>query len=278
MKRIVGICRFSYVGRSDWKAFAGIKGQDEALLSRVAAQLFTPRRMAQRFRSFRDVTLASVAAQSDPNFTFLVVSSDRMPQAMRENLLTLCRDIPQAQVVFAAQPTLGEVLAPILQDMAQQDGRPVIQFRLDDDDGLPARYIQRLRAHAARLDDLAQFGICFNRGVMIKLEPDRPPVPLSFQMPFLGAGCAVRLADPRQSIFAMGHYQIPRRMTVLQDNEQMGALVLRWVDSDSVELDLAKLPKGIEILPDTKADQIFAAEYPWLRPVAIKALLGADLP
>lgn len=274
MDRITGICRFSYVGRSDWKAFAGVKGQDEALLARVADGLFQPDRMEKRFRSFRDVTLASVAAQTDPDFTFLVISSNRMPQPMQQRLLDLCRPVPQVKVVFAAEPTLGEVLAPILDQMAQQDGRPPIQFRLDDDDGIPARFIQRLRAHAARLSDLEQFGICFNRGMMIKLEPGRKPVPLSFQMPFLGAGCAVRLANPRMSIFAIGHYQIPRRMTVIQDNDQTGALVLRWVDSDSVELDLQNLPKGVEILPDAKAGKMFSAEYPWLNPAAIEALLN----
>ncbi|TWI38045.1 glycosyltransferase [Paracoccus sulfuroxidans] len=274
MDRIIGICRFSYVGRSDWKAFAGTKGQDEALLARVAAGLFQPDRMEKRFRSFRDVTLASVAAQTDPDFTFLVISSNRMPQPMQQRLLDLCAGVAQVKVVFAAEPTLGEVLAPILEEIAQQDGRPPIQFRLDDDDGIPARFIQRLRAHATRLSDLEQFGICFNRGMMIKLEPGRKPVPLSFQMPFLGAGCAVRLANPRLSIFAIGHYQIPRRMTVIQDNDQTGALVLRWVDSDSVELDLQNLPKGVEILPDAKAGKMFSAEYPWLHPVAIEALLN----
>lgn len=264
MDRIVGICRFSYVGRSDWKVFSKVEGQDEALLAKVAKDLFRPERMAQRLRSFRDVTLASLAAQSDRDFIFLVISSDRMPEPMKKELRALCASVPQIQLYFASEPTLGDALAPILSALAKEAGRPVVQFRLDDDDGLPQHFIRNLRGHAQRLAGFDRFGISFSRGMMCKLEPESAPVPLLFNLPFLGAGCAVRLTDPSRCIFAMGHYQIPRRMTVIQDFDNAGAFVLRWVASDSTELKLDRLPREIERLSDARARDMIAQDYPWL--------------
>ena len=51
--QVVGVCRFSMLGRGDWKAYRN--QPDEALdtiYADKAAELFTPERMEARFATF----------------------------------------------------------------------------------------------------------------------------------------------------------------------------------------------------------------------------------
>ena len=81
------------LGRGDWKAYKG-KSDDElaAIYEQKADELFEVSRMEHRLATFEHLTLASMQAQSDQNFSFLVVSSDRMPIEYRRRLEKCARD------------------------------------------------------------------------------------------------------------------------------------------------------------------------------------------
>ena len=81
------------LGRGDWKAYKG-KSDDElaAIYEQKADELFEVSRMEHRLATFEHLTLASMQAQSDQNFSFLVVSSDRMPIEYRRRLEKMCED------------------------------------------------------------------------------------------------------------------------------------------------------------------------------------------
>ncbi|MFI0395338.1 glycosyltransferase [Paracoccus sp. p1-h21] len=270
---IVGFCRFSFVGRGDWQAFRDIQGQPPELLDRVAQNLFDPLRLEQRFRSFAQLTLASVRAQTDPDFVFVVLASDRLDPVSRARLQALCDPVPQVGLIFSDAPTLSEALHPVLAELRHDSRRNVIQFRLDDDDAIPGDYIANLRRHAERLADLDRFAISFNRGLMVKLAPGQAPVPLAYALPFLGAGCAISDGRDHKLIFEIGHFQIAKLFTHIQDIDHPGALVTRWTDSDSKELVLDALPRNITRLRDWRFRRQIRRHFPFLNDVDFASLL-----
>lgn len=270
---IVGFCRFSFVGRGDWRAYRHVDGEPPELLDQVAQNLFDPTRLEQRFRSFEHLTLASVRAQTDPDFVFIVLASDRMDAISRARLAALCEPVPQVELLFSDAPTLSQALHPVLDELRQDAHRNVIQFRLDDDDAIPTDYIANLRRHAARLADMDRFAISFNRGLMLKLQPDQPPIPLFYTLPFLGAGCAISDRRNQKLIFEMGHFQIGKLFTHIQDIERTGALVTRWTDSDSKELQLDDLPRHITRIREWRFNRQIRQHFSFLRDFDFSTLL-----
>ena len=134
--RIVGICRFSLVGRGDWKPWRMVPpGDEERVQEEQAAVLFSPDRLAARFALFQHVTLPSIAGQTDPDFNFLVLASELMPAAFRDRLQALCDTVPQVVLRFFPATTVGEAQARVFAEMGFRHGETV-QFRLDDDDAL----------------------------------------------------------------------------------------------------------------------------------------------
>ena len=82
--RTVGICRFSYAGEGGFK----VGHDDHATLE---AFLYGAARMEERFRLFEAITLPCVAAQTDPDFTFLIVQEP----TFRRTTLNGCTRSPQ---------------------------------------------------------------------------------------------------------------------------------------------------------------------------------------
>ena len=55
-----------------------------------AGMLFAPDRMEARFATFEHLTLASLKAQTDGDFTFVVLASSLMPETWQDRLEALC--------------------------------------------------------------------------------------------------------------------------------------------------------------------------------------------
>lgn len=121
-ERIVGFCRFSFWGRSDWGVYAGTKpgtAAEEKALQRSLATLYDEARLAFRFRSFERLTLASLVAQKNRDFLFVVLSSKAMPAVWRQRLRALCAGQPQIRLVFSEERDVGLALAPILDELTE---------------------------------------------------------------------------------------------------------------------------------------------------------------
>src|SRR5690554_4566861 len=91
--RVIGICRFSY------PALGGFKRMHATVAEREA-YLYAPQRMALRFAHFESLVLPSLRAQTDPDFTFLIVIGHNMPEPWLSKLHALC-----ARSEFAGSPT-----------------------------------------------------------------------------------------------------------------------------------------------------------------------------
>ena len=59
------------------------------------AFLHDPTRLNVRFNCLETLTLPSIRAQADADFTFAIMIGDRFPGAAKDRLKTLTADIPQ---------------------------------------------------------------------------------------------------------------------------------------------------------------------------------------
>ncbi|MBB1490454.1 MULTISPECIES: glycosyltransferase [unclassified Paracoccus (in: a-proteobacteria)] len=207
--RIVGLCRFSLVGRGDWRATRKMRAEEfGAIASERAAMLFAPRRLEARLATFEHLTLASLKGQTDPDFTFVVLASSLMPEFYQDRLEAVCAQVPQVVLRYF----------PVTSAEAAQDAtfrelgipyRDTLQFRLDDDDCLCADYVEVMRRHAAPLMDGPEVFAASLTGVMFSVLNGQRPVIHDWPVAFFSAGAAMR--HPRRSIFRFGHYALPQR-------------------------------------------------------------------
>lgn len=269
---IVGFCRFSYLGHSDWSAMR--KNPDKSALSEAdwqtrAALLYDDARMAARFAAFETFCLPSIRAQDDPWFRFHVLISPELPDHWRDRLLALCAPVPQIRVTPLDGRDLETALAPLLAELQAKAARNLIQFRLDDDDALALGAVTRMRDHAARLADFANFGFSFANSLSIAVYPGQPVAVLHHKTPFLSASTVVRLSDPLQSVFSIAHARVPLRLTHLVDRSGIGAMALKW-PSDSRAMDLDNLPAEVRVLKDPALRREIARWFPWLKDVDLQ--------
>lgn len=90
--QVIGFCRFSY------PAEGGFQVEHETLQERLR-YLYAPVRMEERFQHFETICLPGIRAQTDPDFTFLILVGDSLPETYLGRLKDLISDIPQAQIV-----------------------------------------------------------------------------------------------------------------------------------------------------------------------------------
>ena len=86
-------------------------------------------RMEHRLATFEHLTLASMQAQSDQNFSFLVVSSDRMPIEYRRRLEKMCEGRKQIVLRFVAPMHISEAIRQYAAEV-EIDLADIVQFRL----------------------------------------------------------------------------------------------------------------------------------------------------
>ena len=78
--QILGICRFSY------PALGGFQIEHDSIEERCD-YLYAPEQLDMRFSCFETLTLPSIRAQSDPNFTFVILIGESLPLRQRSAVL-----------------------------------------------------------------------------------------------------------------------------------------------------------------------------------------------
>lgn len=212
--RILGVCRFSMLGRGDWKAYRNQPDDAlEAIYANQARELFTPDRLEARLATFEHLTLRSLANQSDADFRFLVVSSDRLPDRYRDRLQQICKGVDQVVLRFLSPTHISDAIHGIAPDIGL-DLPETVQFRLDDDDCVSRDYIRRLRRHAASLWRNAHFAVSFPAHFYCISDGPTEGI-YNWFSPFFSAGAAIRHSS--RTVFDYGHYAIPTRLVAVTD-------------------------------------------------------------
>lgn len=160
---VAGVVRFSVLMR-DWAEF---RLSRETSFEERRAILFDPARLEERFRLFEAITLPSALAQTRDDWTLLVVGPAGLPAPFRSRLADLLA--PHTNLVLAEMEpdeSLPAVVRARLDQMFPAAERRVT-FRLDDDDGLSARFIDDLRRAIALWDRGRDMAFSFPQGHLL---------------------------------------------------------------------------------------------------------------
>lgn len=269
---ILGICRFSYLGRGDWVAYKGTaldSAQQDAARQQTARTLFDPARLAFRFRTFQTLTLPSIAGQSDADFTFLVLTSPDLPEPWLSKLRALCDGVPQVRLLVSDATDVGRALAPELARIGEA-GR-LVQFRLDDDDCLSRNYVAQLRRAARAMQDYPSFAFSLPKALLVTRYAEGPQH-YELLKPFHAAGAAARLPDAR-SIFAFGHFALPRRLVSVTDPAPFGSLQVKFSGHDSQEVRPSR-GNGVTAIEPARFDAILQRDFPFLDRALVQELIA----
>ncbi|KAJ54002.1 hypothetical protein ACMU_04680 [Actibacterium mucosum KCTC 23349] len=239
---IVGVCRFSYLGRG------GFANSNMSLEERVEL-LFDADRLTERFAMFETLCLPSLAAQTDRDFKLVVLSSDALPNDAKERLRELANR--HAFLTLAFLPPMGPLLSTRrAYRKGWEDGTPFVTgFRIDDDDAVAVDYIARTRVLADRAiadgwaDADHPLVVAFHRGVYVDmLAPSAPFYDFRETAPLGLASAMITRADDQVNIFRWNHRRLAAHVRTITDpTDQMFLRTLHTTnDSDR------KVPPGAE--------------------------------
>lgn len=163
--QVLGLCRFSV------PSLGGFQVEHVSLEAR-RAMLYAPERLDERTAWFEHVTLPSIRAQRDGNFTFIVMVGEDLPDPWRSRLEAMVADVPQVRIVSAPPGQHRRICADVVRAQVDAGADLVAEFRLDDDDAVAVDFVERVRAEAAALLPLFQrhgnAALDFSRGVVLE--------------------------------------------------------------------------------------------------------------
>ncbi len=210
--QFIGLCRFSYPGEGGFQVA-------HASLEERIAYLYAPERLEERFRFLECFTLPSIRAQSDPDFTFLIVIGDSLPAEHRTRLAGLCADIPQVRIEACPPGPHRPVMKEVINAFRESGRGPCLQFRLDDDDAVAVDFVERLRRAAGQvaglLNDHRHIAIDFSAGHIARPGPKGIEA-AEIHQPFWTPGLAVMFRPGVDlSVMNFAHHRIAQKMPAL---------------------------------------------------------------
>lgn len=213
----IGICRFSYPGEGGFQV-------DHPSLQERIDYLYAPRRMEERFATFETMTLPPLRAQTDPDFTFLVVIGESLPNPYRARLETALSDIPQAVIKAYPPRPHRAVMQDAINTVRRFDGEPSLQFRMDDDDAVACVFVERLRTAARDVAALAakhrHIAIDFNQGFIARPSASGLAVAPT-RAPYTTAALALMIKPKlRLSVMNFAHAKVAQKMPTVTFAEE----------------------------------------------------------
>lgn len=273
MAPIIGLCRFSFLGRGDWRAWRGDRGPvEEAWRQDLAARLYHPDRMEERFWTLENLLLPSLRAQTEQGFHLVILTSYAMPLTYRIRLKQLVAAVPQIHLEVSGADNVNDGLFPAL-DYLRKGAEATVQFRIDDDDCLAIDYVERLAEFSRRMQGFGPFAYSRPAGLLVTAYRGHGIRYFRQEQPFHSVGTALYVTDPRKTIFSLGHFTLQMRFSSFLDRQAPAFLALKWDGHDSFPLDTAHLPRGFS---EIEAEQFATATkvaFPFLRPRELVAWL-----
>ena len=245
--RVIGICRFSYA------ALGGFKRMHDSIEEREA-YLYAPARMELRFRHFEALTLPCLRAQTEPDFTLLIVTGESLPARYLARLREMTADIPQIKIVQSPPMKHRQAMQLAIRQELGDDEDESLQFRLDDDDAVAVNFVRAIRRRARQSLRLRKnwrnMAFEFRSGYYVQLSADGI-LAQKMQASFLACGLAVsfRPGDPK-TIMNFGHHKLHHTMPMLIEPEP--AMYIRALHEDN---DSRYAPKPGALQPLTEEDR-----------------------
>lgn len=208
----IGLCRFSY------PALGGFQVEHETIEDRIA-YLYADARIEERFQLLETVALPCLRAQTDPDFTLIIVIGDQFPAHHEARLEKLVENLPQALVHKEPPRKQREVMKEILNDARLDPSKPCLQFRYDDDDAVSVDFIEKLRKTAEAtlrlLADHKTVAFDWNRGYVAEFGPQGIAAVEMFRQFYVASmGMYIRGNCPL-TIMNFAHEKIPQFMPAI---------------------------------------------------------------
>lgn len=207
--QIIGLCRFSY------PALGGFQVEHEGVEDR-SAYLYRPERMEERFRHFETIMLPSIAAQTETDFTFVIVIGDNLPEKYQERLFDLCAPIKHITIQAHAPADHRETMQKAINAARMRSDAPCLQFRHDDDDAIALTFVEEFKRAAMDCRPLLErnkfVAFDFPRGYVVRPDAQGLHAEETYH-PFWGValGCSVA-PHIRKSIMNFAHGRMGRFM------------------------------------------------------------------
>jgi hypothetical protein len=252
--QMLGLCRFSLLVEGGFQVV-------HPDLQARRAMLYDPERLANRFIWFEHLCLASLRAQTDPDFTFIVLVGTDFPEPWLTRLRGLVADMPQ--VVIASQPPgrHREVCTAAMAPFVDRKADIVGQFRLDDDDAVAVDYIARSRTDFALVEGLFQrHGLVasnYARGLQVT---DIGDALVYEKRPATDWSCGLTLYFPPDSdtgVMDYGHHRLAEFMPTISQNDSLMYLRGRHQSNDT-------RPKGqgkYEVWDAARANPVLSSRF-----------------
>lgn len=236
MPPVIGICRFSFVGRGDWAVFRdrNLDHTEAAFRQARADALYAPERMERRFVTLEHLLIKSMQAQSEQNFILIILTSDLMPEAYRMRLQLLTLFDPRIRLIYSDAEDVDAALVPELHKLNEVHGANLVQFRIDDDDCLTHSYVETLQDAAERFAGAFSFSI--PQGLVTSFYEGEAPQHYKLDQPFHSAGAAARFGRRDVSLFSFGHFALMRRFNAYLFNDGVGHFSTKLADQDSAKI------------------------------------------
>lgn len=251
----IGLCRFSY------PALGGFQVKHENIEDRIA-YLYEDKRLEERFQLLETVALPCLRAQTDPNFSLIIVIGDQFPKHHEARLEALIEDLPQAIIHKEPPRNQREVMKEIMNDARIDPEDPCLQFRYDDDDAVSVDFIEKLRAAAKLgaplLKQSKTVAFDWNRGYIAEFGAGGIQGAELFRQFYVASlGMMIR-GNCRLSIMNFAHQKIPRYMPAISYSEDAMFVRSHNEFNDSRQSDA----RAIEVEPLTpKQEQIFRDRF-----------------
>jgi hypothetical protein len=229
--QIVGVMRFSYISKGGFAHSHDSQEDQERMI-------YAADRMERRFQLFEDFALRALKYQTDQNFKCIVLVTQTFPKPFRDRLEDLMAGWPAGQIV--AKPFMPQFRAiKACYDEAQDPSCDwLTSFRLDDDDMLDFRFIERVKARAVKLakvkDDGQPVVMSFNRGLYLKIGQQKNHIFDAVERTPLSVGAAmITPAGAQANIYSRNHRKLPAFFTTYSDVDEASWLRTIHQDNDS---------------------------------------------
>lgn len=174
--QMLGFCRWSYPAAPG--AFQKDAGDT---LGAIRAALYAPERLDLRLFYLEHVLIPCLEAQSDGDFTFLMLMGEGLPEPWRGRVLKLIARVPQIVPRFLPEGLPHRQVCVDEMRAARAKGITAVgEFRIDDDDAVAVDFIERCRAQFSQLrpffEEEGKLVIDYNRGYLLRTDPGRVDV------------------------------------------------------------------------------------------------------
>lgn len=166
--QLLGLCRFSHLGTPAFQ-------QEHASLAERRAFLYDPARLERRWFWFENVALPALVAQTDPDFTLVVMTGPDLPEPYLGNLRELAEIMPQMRLeLMGPMETHLQACMAAIRPHVDPAADVVGHFRHDDDDAVSVNYIALARSDFAFAEPLfrraGRVSIDYSRGLVLKAD------------------------------------------------------------------------------------------------------------